>query len=273
MLVHDDVLATGGTARAICDLAAQLGGEIVGVAFMIELDFLDGPEAARRIRRGLPDPLLGDLVLASEAPITTGSCTTALTTRYTFACPERGEARVALSSFRRLERLPGPAQPAVFEVEFGCACGDEHPGLLPHDELDWAPLGLAGDATFLNLMTASVDPVDAELADLAARRIQAGEWPWSFFCYPEERPRPVFPSAFLVLAGRGEEVALAVRCPVCGSVSINLVCAAAPRRAVPQRREMGVVEHVFAADAERAVEEFVAELYSSSFDGRRLALQ
>jgi adenine phosphoribosyltransferase len=42
VLVHDDVLATGGTARAICDLAAQLGGEIVGVAFVIELDFLEG---------------------------------------------------------------------------------------------------------------------------------------------------------------------------------------------------------------------------------------
>ena len=42
VLVHDDVLATGGTARAICDLAAQLGGEIVGVAFVIELEFLDG---------------------------------------------------------------------------------------------------------------------------------------------------------------------------------------------------------------------------------------
>jgi adenine phosphoribosyltransferase len=42
VLVHDDVLATGGTARAICDLAEQLGGEIVGVAFVIELGFLDG---------------------------------------------------------------------------------------------------------------------------------------------------------------------------------------------------------------------------------------
>jgi adenine phosphoribosyltransferase len=42
VLVHDDVLATGGTAKAICDLAEQLGGEIVGVAFVIELDFLEG---------------------------------------------------------------------------------------------------------------------------------------------------------------------------------------------------------------------------------------
>jgi adenine phosphoribosyltransferase len=42
VLVHDDVLATGGTARAICDLAEQLGGEIVGVLFVIELAFLEG---------------------------------------------------------------------------------------------------------------------------------------------------------------------------------------------------------------------------------------
>jgi adenine phosphoribosyltransferase len=42
VLVHDDVLATGGTAGAICDLAEQLGGEIVGVAFVIELAFLEG---------------------------------------------------------------------------------------------------------------------------------------------------------------------------------------------------------------------------------------
>ena len=42
VLVHDDVLATGGTAKAICDLATQLGGEIVGVSFVIELDFLEG---------------------------------------------------------------------------------------------------------------------------------------------------------------------------------------------------------------------------------------
>jgi adenine phosphoribosyltransferase len=44
VLVHDDVLATGGTARAICDLARQLGGEIVGVEFVIELEFLDGKQ-------------------------------------------------------------------------------------------------------------------------------------------------------------------------------------------------------------------------------------
>ena len=41
VLVHDDLLATGGTAAAICDLVEQLGGEIVGLAFVIELTFLE----------------------------------------------------------------------------------------------------------------------------------------------------------------------------------------------------------------------------------------
>jgi hypothetical protein len=198
----------------------------------------------------------------------------ALTTRYTFSCPEHGEARVALSSFRRVEQLPGPAQPAVFEIEFGCACGQRHPGLVSHDELDWAPLGLDGAATFVNLMTATVDQVDAELADLAARRIQAGEWPWSFFCYAEERPRPVFPSAFVVLApSEGAGVGLAVRCPVCSSISVNLVSEQHLDVPFHNDREVGVIAHVFAVDAERILDEFAAELYSASFDSRRLSLR
>jgi adenine phosphoribosyltransferase len=44
VLVHDDLLATGGTARAKVNLVEQLGGEIVGVAFVIELTFLNGRE-------------------------------------------------------------------------------------------------------------------------------------------------------------------------------------------------------------------------------------
>src|SRR5437660_1305384 len=82
-------------------------------------------------------------------------------------------------------------------VLLACGCGEEHDGLVSHDELDWAPLGLQG-GVFLNLMTAHLDSIEEELCDLAARRIQAGEWPWSFFCYPEDKPRPVFPSAFFL---------------------------------------------------------------------------
>jgi adenine phosphoribosyltransferase len=45
VLVHDDLLATGGTARALCDLVEQLGGVVVGCGFLIELAFLSGREA------------------------------------------------------------------------------------------------------------------------------------------------------------------------------------------------------------------------------------
>ena len=44
VLIHDDLLATGGTAKAKVDLVEQLGGEVVGLAFVIELEFLDGRE-------------------------------------------------------------------------------------------------------------------------------------------------------------------------------------------------------------------------------------
>jgi len=44
VLVHDDLLATGGTAKAKIDLVEQLGGEVVGLAFLIELEFLHGRE-------------------------------------------------------------------------------------------------------------------------------------------------------------------------------------------------------------------------------------
>jgi adenine phosphoribosyltransferase len=42
VLIHDDVLATGGTAAAMATLVEQLGGEVVGFAFLIELAFLSG---------------------------------------------------------------------------------------------------------------------------------------------------------------------------------------------------------------------------------------
>ncbi|HEY3190233.1 MAG TPA: adenine phosphoribosyltransferase [Solirubrobacteraceae bacterium] len=44
VLVHDDLIATGGTARAVCDLVERLGGVVAGVAFVIELAFLHGRE-------------------------------------------------------------------------------------------------------------------------------------------------------------------------------------------------------------------------------------
>ncbi len=43
-VIVDDLLATGGTAHAVSRLVERLGGELVGIAFLIELDFLHGRE-------------------------------------------------------------------------------------------------------------------------------------------------------------------------------------------------------------------------------------
>ena len=42
VVIHDDVLATGGTVEAIAGLVEQMGGTVVGVNFVIELSFLEG---------------------------------------------------------------------------------------------------------------------------------------------------------------------------------------------------------------------------------------
>ncbi len=42
MLVVDDVLATGGTAAAACQVVEQAGGHVIGTTFLIELAFLAG---------------------------------------------------------------------------------------------------------------------------------------------------------------------------------------------------------------------------------------
>ena len=47
ILLHDDLLATGGTARAACDLIEKAGGVIVQISFIIELAFLGGKDMFR----------------------------------------------------------------------------------------------------------------------------------------------------------------------------------------------------------------------------------
>ncbi|HZO97191.1 MAG TPA: hypothetical protein VFB42_07460 [Gaiellaceae bacterium] len=199
----------------------------------------------------------------------------ALTSTFRLSCPRHGQTSVRLSRFRRLDELPGPHHPAVFRVVFACGCGEEHPALVAHDELDLGPLGLEDERPFLDLMTSRTHAVALELAELAAQRIKAGQWPWSFFCWPEDRPRPVFPSAFRLLAesGPGGRVAVAVRCPACGRVSLNLVTREHIDLPFVNDREIGVVGHLFDADAAATLDAFTAELYSESFDARRLTLE
>ncbi len=44
VLIVDDLIATGGTARAVADVVRQMGGTVVGLAFLVELGFLKGRE-------------------------------------------------------------------------------------------------------------------------------------------------------------------------------------------------------------------------------------
>jgi hypothetical protein len=191
-----------------------------------------------------------------------------LTGLYTFACPVRGEVRLPLSAFRVIDRLPGAAHPAVYKITFSCDCGDEHEGLVAHDDLDWAPLA-GGDVSFVNMMTSKLEFVAGDLLELAATQIRAGEWPWSFFCYPEERARPVFPSSFRALGGGDDRIGLAVECPSCSRTSVNLVTHRHVDVPFYNDRKVDVVEHIFAGDRETTLEAFRLELDSGRFDARR----
>ncbi len=50
VLVVDDVLATGGTARATCELMVRIGAQVAGLSFLIVLDFLKGRERLPNLR-------------------------------------------------------------------------------------------------------------------------------------------------------------------------------------------------------------------------------
>jgi hypothetical protein len=78
---------------------------------------------------------------------------------------------------------------------------------------------------------------------------------------------------WLLAPGHAEgSVGLAVRCPACLRVSINIVSAAHVDMPFHNDAAVGVVEHVFHDDALRTVAEFRAQLDSSAFDARRLEL-
>ena len=196
-----------------------------------------------------------------------------LTSTYSFGCPHGPAAHVPLSAFRTLERLPGATHPAVYRIVFACGCGTEHAGLLAHDELDWAHLGTTIDRTFRNLMTTRDDPVALELTDLAAAHIGAGEWPWSFFCFLEGRTRPITPSAFALIAPGGRSFGVAIACPACSSVSVNVVTREHIDIPFWNDASVGVIGHAFERDSLRAVADFREELDSARFDERRLDLE
>ncbi len=194
-----------------------------------------------------------------------------ITATFSMPCPTHGTARVPLSRFLVLDRIPGAAHPAVYRISFACPCGDEHVALVSHDVLDWGTLGLRVEQTFVNLMTTQQCNLAEELASVATARILQGDWPWSFFCYLEGRPRPVTPSSFRLVASGERSVGIAVHCPACGAVSVNLVSHAHVDVPFAHDTDVAVVPHVFAEDIVRTADAFAAVLASDEFDEHRLA--
>ncbi len=188
-----------------------------------------------------------------------------LTARFRFRCPVRAEAvRVRLSAFRTVERLPGSAHPAVYEVRFSCPCGEEHAGLVAHDELDWAPIGPT-EERFFNIMTGRLELAADELVEQSAGLIRRGFWPWCFFCYAEERPQPLFPSAFRLIAPDAGRMVLAARCPACERTSVNVVSSDHVDVPFYSDREVGVVERIFPSDVEASLLPLADELVGSNY--------
>ena len=66
VLLHDDLLATGGTARALAELAEGAGAQVAGCAFLVELAFLDGRAQAGGLRRPLADLLRRGVIVRRQ---------------------------------------------------------------------------------------------------------------------------------------------------------------------------------------------------------------
>ena len=121
-----------GPRKATVDLVEQLGGEVVGVAFVIELDVPERPRAARRLRRLLADPLLSVTFGRPRRRLQSGVDVRRAHDPVHVLVPGAGRGAGARSpSFRRARAAArAPRIRRSIEVEFACACGDEHPGLV-----------------------------------------------------------------------------------------------------------------------------------------------
>ncbi len=183
------------------------------------------------------------------------ACTTRSLLATRSRVPRRERASVPLSSFREIERLPGAAHPAVFRVRFACVCGDDHDGLLAHDDLDWAPLGVGEEGTYVNLMTSSHRcrprrargprrPSDQGRAvALGGVLLSRGPLASGF---------PVAPSSCWRREAEGRS-AIAVRCASCRRLSVNVVTTAHVDVPFHHDVEVAVVPHAIADDAYRTL--------------------
>jgi hypothetical protein len=193
---------------------------------------------------------------------------------YQFHCPAAPDGAlrsVPLSRFRSIDRLGGAAHPAVFRVTYRCGCGDEHVGLVAHDELDYRPIG-ASELEFRNLLTGRTEKLGSELLELARLQVQRGNWPWRLYCCREATMKPVFPSCFTHLCpAESDLLGVAMRCPGCGEVSLNVVTQR--HLDVPFHHDIvRAIERPFGDRRDLTAERFHEELWSAGFDSERLGL-
>ena len=146
---------------------------------------------------------------------------------YRFHCPGArtgGFAPVPLSRFRRIERLPRRRASGRLPRAYRCECGDDHVGLVSHDDLDYRPIG-ASEVEFTNLLTGQPEPAGMELARARPRcRCSAATGRGGCICCREAKLKPVFPSCLSHVApGESELVGVAMTCPSCGQLSLNVV--------------------------------------------------
>ena len=156
-LIHDDVLATGGTVKAIAGLVEQLGGEVCGACFIIELDFLNGRERLAELRLPRPDHVLTGAhaaeVLRPAARVQLELCTTP-SRAATLRLPSRGETHGHAVLVPPARTAPGrnPSRGVPRRVRLRVRGGAPRPRCARRPRLGAAR---PAEGMFHNLMTSS----------------------------------------------------------------------------------------------------------------------
>ncbi len=158
--------------------------------------------------------------------------------------------------------------PAVYRVEFACGCGHEHPGLVTHDDLDWAPLGVQDETTFVNLMTSRVEPIGERARRSRRGADQGGGVAVELLLLAGGAAAARVPVGVQAARAGGDRRPRRRRRALPGvreGVGQPRL-ARARRRAVRERPRGGGGGALFEDDAAATLEEFRAELWSGAFD-------